>query len=808
MYQLSLSGIFLLLFFQLSLAQTNTSQAPPARQPLSLGSTFSNCDLQSPEISSDGQRLFITVSQHRQNVGFQDMADVWLSMADSETWSHPINLGAPVNDRAANRVVGLNASGQQLYLMNEANELLVSRKKGRFWGKPRLVNLPSLPLNGKATDYWVSLDGKTILLAATNEQDNTTDIYVTFSTTSSGWTPYKSLGSDINSPAGEAGMFLAADNKTLFFASNRAGGLGGYDLYMSKRMDNSWTNWSSPQNLGPTINTDGEETSCTLSAKGDRLYFASANSTRSLIYQAVLPEELQPEPVMVLKGKVIDVAQQKTAAASLQIQSLDALNKRITISTDKDGTFQCIVPEGESLGMYAQAQGYFSQSTYLTPNDTPLEELDSDVTAGLQFSPLYQQREADISALRERLEQIDQDLGAFQAIRAQYEEEARAERRQQAAEYGQTFYQTDAELQALQNRYDNFVQETSEMARLIEVSERQSYTFLQDTIIPTEKKQQKKSGRDRELEEMQDRYRDYFQRKKGYLPEEADQKEAEEGLLWDEGLTSDAANEQRRKSTDEDLMNSSVQPLQLPQSYTTKGGRIQTDTAQAEPLKSFLAEGFKKQDEQAEKSWEKEVNPQDEPIKPEAAVKNEIYIQAMEQEEDRLKAELEEKVRLQILEEQQAGYQVNTKSTLNNKKSPTEKTTPAYKEVEEDILLIPIEKGKIIELNNIFFKANSAILKPGSFQELERVLQFLRSHPAVVIELAVHTNGELTHTFAMQLSNKRAAVLREYLISSGVQTEQVIAQGYGKTLPVVAEDSEDGKRKNQRVEMKIIEWNE
>ena len=143
------------------------------------------------------------------------------------------------------------------------------------------------------------------------------------------------------------------------------------------------------------------------------------------------------------------------------------------------------------------------------------------------------------------------------------------------------------------------------MARLIEVSERQSYTFLQDTIIPTEKKQQKKSGRDRELEEMQDRYRDYFQRKKGYLPEEADQKEAEEGLLWDEGLTSDAANEQRRKSTDEDLMNSSVQPLQLPQSYTTKGGRIQTDTAQAEPLKSFLAEGFKKQDEQAEKSWEK-----------------------------------------------------------------------------------------------------------------------------------------------------------------------------------------------------------
>jgi outer membrane protein OmpA-like peptidoglycan-associated protein len=128
--------------------------------------------------------------------------------------------------------------------------------------------------------------------------------------------------------------------------------------------------------------------------------------------------------------------------------------------------------------------------------------------------------------------------------------------------------------------------------------------------------------------------------------------------------------------------------------------------------------------------------------------------------------------------------------------------------MEKEITLIPIQIGQTIQLNNIFFQLNSAILKPTSFQELERVLAFLNSHPKIVVELAAHTNGDLSHTFAMQLSNKRAKTVQDYLLGNGISEEQIIAQGYGKMMPLVEENTSKDKRKNQRIEMKIIELND
>ncbi len=66
--------------------------------------------------------------------------------------------------------------------------------------------------------------------------------------------------------------FLAADGKTLYFATDRPGGLGEMDIWMSKRLDDSWTKWTTPKNLGAPINTEGSEAFFTMDAGGEYAY--------------------------------------------------------------------------------------------------------------------------------------------------------------------------------------------------------------------------------------------------------------------------------------------------------------------------------------------------------------------------------------------------------------------------------------------------------------------------------------------------------------------------------------------------------
>jgi outer membrane protein OmpA-like peptidoglycan-associated protein len=768
-----------------------------------------NCSISSPELTFDGQSMFITVKGHRQNVGYEDLDDIWRSIQNGNRWTHPINLGAPVNNRQQNKMVGLSTDGKKLYLMNQEGQLMMTQKDGRFWSKPELVNIPEVSAIGMAKDYHIGISGTTILMAIESNLDGQSDLYVSFMTSKGNWSTPKSLGTMINSDQDEISVFLSFDEQSIYFASNGWEGEGGFDLFKSQRLDGTWENWSKPKNLGTGINSAKDEVSCTFSAKAEKIIFEVKEDNQfSRLYTAQLPAEVQPNPVVVLKGKITNSS--VIDESELQVQSLETFNKRLTVSTDQDGTFKCVVPFGESIGVYAQTEGYFSQSTHLELSDRTLEELDydySNTTADLNLSETYNQREVDIAQLRERLEKIDTKLEAFGELRSSYEQQAMQERRARAKE-GATFYQTDAELEALKNRYDNFVQNTDLENDLKEsfVAEEQ-YEFLQDTIIPNAKKKQAED--DKELARMRQRYKDYYVKKKGHLPgEEKD----EEGLMWDDGLTPNQPKDLQAKSGE--ITNAPrVAALQLPDSYAAAGNRIQTDTTDAEPLKSMLAQGFqKKETGKKEENWQNEFQPQwkekTATADQEAKLKNEVYIQSIRNEEEQLKQELEAKVRQQIIEEQEAGYQQSRKLAAPNKLIEKEKNTPAYQEIEEEITLIPIQIGQTIQLNNIFFQPNSAILKPTSFQELERVLAFLKMNPKVVVELAAHTNGDLSHTFAMQLSNKRAKTVQDYLLSNGISTTQILAQGYGKMMPLVKENTQADKRKNQRIEMKIIELND
>ena len=85
------------------------------------------------------------------------------------------------------------------------------------------------------------------------------DVYVCFNREGR-WTELINLGSTINTPFQEMSPSLNADGTKLYFASNgRKDGLGSFDIYVSNRLDDSWTSWSEPVNLGTQINSEGRE---------------------------------------------------------------------------------------------------------------------------------------------------------------------------------------------------------------------------------------------------------------------------------------------------------------------------------------------------------------------------------------------------------------------------------------------------------------------------------------------------------------------------------------------------------------------
>jgi outer membrane protein OmpA-like peptidoglycan-associated protein len=120
------------------------------------------------------------------------------------------------------------------------------------------------------------------------------------------------------------------------------------------------------------------------------------------------------------------------------------------------------------------------------------------------------------------------------------------------------------------------------------------------------------------------------------------------------------------------------------------------------------------------------------------------------------------------------------------------------------IRLQPIREGATVTLNNIFFAYDQATLLPESQVELARILRFLRDNPRTRIELRGHTDAKGTPAYNLKLSQDRAAAVRDFLVTNGIPTTRLVARGYGETLPVAPNTSDEGRALNRRTEFRIL----
>lgn len=122
-----------------------------------------------------------------------------------------------------------------------------------------------------------------------------------------------------------------------------------------------------------------------------------------------------------------------------------------------------------------------------------------------------------------------------------------------------------------------------------------------------------------------------------------------------------------------------------------------------------------------------------------------------------------------------------------------------------DINQQELRAGTIIRTNQIYFEADKSTINERSFETLQQLYQFLNDNPKMRIEIGGHTNGLPPDEYCDQLSTARAKAVVEYLQRRGVDADRLEFKGYGKRQRIASDDTLEGRRKNQRVEIKILD---
>jgi outer membrane protein OmpA-like peptidoglycan-associated protein len=117
---------------------------------------------------------------------------------------------------------------------------------------------------------------------------------------------------------------------------------------------------------------------------------------------------------------------------------------------------------------------------------------------------------------------------------------------------------------------------------------------------------------------------------------------------------------------------------------------------------------------------------------------------------------------------------------------------------------IQIELPKLFTLDNVYFDTGKATLKSASYEELNELYEYLVLKKTTVVEIAGHTDNVGSDELNMTLSQKRAESVRNYLINKGISGNRIVAKGYGETQSVAPNDSDDGRAKNRRTEVRLI----
>jgi outer membrane protein OmpA-like peptidoglycan-associated protein len=329
-----------------------------------------------PVISPDGRLLFIDRKNHENNVKGAQNDDIWYSTFANGQWTEAKHLPAPLNNDSHNYVCTVTPDGNTLLLANKyirdeksIGGVSISHRINSLdeWTFPQEVKIDNYYNLSKFAEFFLANNRKSLLLAVQRKDSyGDRDLYVSFAKSDSTWSEPLNLGSNINTAGIELTPFLAADDKTLYFSSNGLSGYGETDIFMARRLDDSWVEWTEPVNVGSFLNSKDWDASCTIDAKGEYLYFVSyahSHQQSADIFRTKIPKEIRPEPVVIISGKVLNSKTKQAVNAEIIYEVLQtSLEVGFAKANPTTGDYKIVLPAKSNYGFWAKASGFFPLS--------------------------------------------------------------------------------------------------------------------------------------------------------------------------------------------------------------------------------------------------------------------------------------------------------------------------------------------------------------------------------------------------------------------------------------------------------------
>jgi outer membrane protein OmpA-like peptidoglycan-associated protein len=327
-----------------------------------------------PTVSFDGKKLYyivegITVDESKSKKFGQT---VWFSELDTKNkWGKAVKCTLPINGQLDNAVFWVSPDGNTVLIRGAYQNGKLSGKGFSFctksagvWGEPKKINIAGYA--GMSIDIYsgasMSNDGKVLFLYFSEEKNNdNNDIYISKNIDENNWSVPVKVTSLSYDDYDEISPFLASDNVTLYFSSNRTGGLGGHDIWMTKRLDNSWLKWSNPVNMGDSVNSEKWEAYFSTDAAGEFGYFSTNKNSlgETDIAKVKLNKWQQAKSFVQLKGKIVNAKSNKAVDAKLSydVISEDGI-KTVTVSAT-NGNYSITLPYGKKYVISSNSDNYF-----------------------------------------------------------------------------------------------------------------------------------------------------------------------------------------------------------------------------------------------------------------------------------------------------------------------------------------------------------------------------------------------------------------------------------------------------------------
>ena len=294
--------------------------------------------------------------------------DIYMTKMVNDKWRRPWKVSTKINSEHHDACVGLSIDGQKMFIfksekLNEG-DIYETELKGRVWTTPvKLTN--GINMDGSIENSAsMSADGKTLVFTSNRSGGKGGfDIYISHRPSDGEWEAHVNIGDNINTPFDEDGPFLHADGLTLYFSSKGHNTMGGYDIF--KSIYNPQTHsWSKAVNVGYPINSAHDDVFYVWTPDGNRAYFSTQREGgfgEQDIYKLTVPNT--GNAVVLLKGEV----KSKNTGLSLVSRVTIYDNKTgkeiaSTLSNEEFGDYVLVVPPGDNYGISVEKDGYITHS--------------------------------------------------------------------------------------------------------------------------------------------------------------------------------------------------------------------------------------------------------------------------------------------------------------------------------------------------------------------------------------------------------------------------------------------------------------